>query len=649
VNYSTDRHRVGRAIADITGELAGAGLPGNGAADSQSAGIRIRLRSRAFVFADPITDRRVLLIVNDLPVTGSGLSREVLRRLATRFDGAYNAANVLMTATHTHCGPGGSAPNEATDGITPGTFAAIVDGIVEAVERAHEDVAPATLRLAHGELRSATVNRSRAAFDRNPEADRKFFPDAIDPQTTLLRIDREDQPVGAINWFAAHHAPATGSSALISSAAKGYAAYHWERVVEGVDYLADPDPDFVAAFAQTNAGDMHSVPDDSGDDAQAARILGARQYEAAAALAQAYMPRMAGDIDFRTTRVDLSATTASAEFTGDGSEHLTGPAAVGPAAFTGAGFAGAVRWKIFHEGRNPFWDWLSQQVLYRFAPKLRDAHAPKTIVATGGLFTRIAPLVPNIVPVQLIRIGELYLLGIPGEVSIAAGLRLRRTVAAIVEAGLPNVLVVGYANAHVHYITTPEEYDEQRLEGASTVFGRWELPALQQTAAELAAAMHEDRTAAPGPAAPVPPGQPDAPQQQRTVKTTPPPDFPPGGRQFGDALTEPAPAYRAGEQVLVEFAGAHPNNDPHRGGTYLMVQRHDAGRWHTIADDADWTTTFTWSRGAASSSRVAIAWNTAADTPPGTYRIRYFGSAKKHTGQPAPFTGTTTEFQIHGA
>ncbi|MBU3066721.1 neutral/alkaline ceramidase [Nocardia sp. NEAU-G5] len=646
MNYSTDRHRVGRAIADITGEPSGAGLPGTGALDSTSAGVRIRLRSRAFVFADPITDRRVLLIVNDLSLTGSGLSREVLRRLATRFDGAYTEANVLITATHTHCGPGGAARHRSTDGITPSTFAAIVDGIVEAVEQAHEDVAPATLRLSRGELRTATVNRSRAAFDRNPQEDRDFFPEAIDPQTTLLRIDRGEQPVGAINWFAAHPAQATGPSTLIGSGANGYAAYHWERVVEGVDYLADPDPDFVAAFAQTNAADMYPVSDTPADEFDAARVQGARQYEAAAALADAYMPRMAGDIDFRHVYIDLSAATAAAEFTGDGHEHPTGPPALGAAAFTGGSFRGAMGWASFQEDRNPFWDWISRNVRYRFSQKLGDAHAPKTIAAAGKMFARYAPFVPNVVPVQLIRIGELYLLGIPGEVTITAGLRLRRTVAAVVGAEVGNVLVVGYANGHAQYFTTPEEYDAQRLEGASTVFGRWQLPVVAQAAAQLATAMHKGESVPPGAAAPAAPA--DPPEQPTTAKTTPPPDFPPAGHQFGDVITQPAAAYRPGEPVLVEFAGAHPNNDSHRGGTYLMVQRQDAGRWRIVADDGDWATTFAWSRGAASSSTVTIRWDSPSDAEPGTYRIRYFGNARSHLGKPTSFAGTSAEFRIQG-
>lgn len=34
------------------------------------------------------------------------------------------------------------------------------------------------------------------------------------------------------------------------------------------------------------------------------------------------------------------------------------------------------------------------------------------------------------------------------------------------------VVIAGPANTYAHYVTTPEEYDVQRYEGASTLFGR---------------------------------------------------------------------------------------------------------------------------------------------------------------------------------
>ncbi|MEU1980851.1 neutral/alkaline ceramidase [Nocardia sp. NPDC019395] len=648
-NPSPDRHLVGRAIADITGEAAEVGMLGYGKADQKTTGIHLRLRSRAFVFADPLVDRRVLLVVNELPLIFSSITQEVLRRLAQRFGDTYTESNVMLTATHTHCGPGGYSHHRLYNGSTgfrPETFAAIVDGIIEAVERAHEDLAPATLRLAHGELRDASVNRSRAAFDRNPREEKDFFPDAVDPQTTLLRIDRDGEPIGAVNWFATHCTSMSNRNTLISGDNKGYAAYHWEHVVEGVNYLADPDPDFVAAFAQTNAGDMSPNLDGrpgagpTGDEFENTRILGMRQYEVAAKLAAGYMPRMAGSIDYRSVHVDLSAVTVSAEFTGDEREHRTGRPAGGAAAFAGAGYDGPTHWKSFREGRNPGWDLLSR-LAYRFAPSLRDAQAPKSIVVPGGLVNRIGPYVQEIVPVQLIQIGELYLLGVPGEVTITAGLRLRRTVAAVLGAEPANVLIAGYSNAYIHYVTTPEEYDEQRYEGASTLFGRWELPALQQIAAQLATAMRDGTTVPSATKAP------DLSGSQRPAKATPPLDFPPVGHDFGDVLDEPAPAYRAGEQVKVDFAGAHPNHDLHRGSTYLMVQRRDEDRWRTIADDSDWTTTFRWSRGPASSSRITIVWRSPADATPGSYRIRYFGDAVPTGSDRVPIAGTSPEFRIH--
>ncbi len=649
-NYSTDRHRVGRAIADITGEVVGAALLTDGPADRKTTGMHTRLRARAFIFADPITDRRVLLIIAELPVIIPGLTREVLRRLNARFGDTYTASNVMLTATGASSAPIGYARRglrgSADTGLAPATFSAIVDGIAEAVERAEEDLAPATLRRIHGELRQAGVNRSRPAFDRNPQADKEFFPDAIDPQTTLLRIDRDGEPVGAVNWFAVHNTSLTNANTLVSSDSKGYAAYHWERVVEDVDYLADPDPHFVAAFAQTNSGDIspnlngapgHGPTDDPVENT---RILGTRQYEAAAKLAAGYVARMAGDIDHRMMYVDLSDAAVSAEFTGDSAEHRTGKPAVGASALAGAGFDGPTHWRTFREDHNPGWERLSRLV-YRFTPALRAAHAPKAIVTTSSLLPRIAPFAQNVVPVQLVRIGELYVLGIPGEVTITAGLRLRRTVATILEAEVADVLIAGCSNAYIHYVTTPEEYDAQRYEGASTLFGRWQLPALQQVAARLATAMHTGEPAPSDVSIPEPPELP-------TAKTTPTPDFPPGGKNFGDVIVQPESSYRAGDRVSVEFSGAHPANDLHRGGTHLMVQQRAGERWRTIADDGDWATTFTWSRGPASTSVITITWDSPADVPAGTYRIRYFGTSAKFGGERTPFAGTSSEFHIHG-
>ncbi|MFI0980483.1 neutral/alkaline non-lysosomal ceramidase N-terminal domain-containing protein [Streptomyces sp. NPDC021093] len=629
-------HLAGRGIADITGEAAECGMLGYGKAGQRTTGIHTRLRARAFAFAEGTADadRRLMVVVCDLPLVSGGLVQEAVRRLPA----GWTESNVMITATHTHCGPGGyfhhSLYNSNTGGFRPKTYAAIVDGITEAALAALADLAPAELSLAHGELHGTSANRSRRAFDRNPEHDRAYFPEAVDPHTTLLRIARDGELAGAVHWFPVHNTSMTNTNTLISSDNKGYAAYKWERLDHGADYLTPGRPAPVTAFAQTNAGDMSpnlNLRPGSGpteDEYENTRIAGTRQQESATGLLAAATP-LTGPLDHRITHLDLSGTEVGPEFTGDGRAHRTGAPVGGAAALAGAwadgkGFAG------FREGRNPVWDALSQRVIYALSPALRDAHSPKALVLPAGPLNRLRPMVQERVPVQLLRIGRLYLIGIPGEVTIVAGLRLRRTVAGIVGADLKEVLVAGYSNGYFHYVTTPEEYDAQEYEGGSTLFGRWQLPALCQTAAALATALRDGR--------PVPRGTPEPLPRARPNRRTPAPDEPHPGRAYGDVLS----FAHIGGHVTASFVAAHPNNDLRRGDTYLAVERGDGGAWTRVADDGDWSTTFRWARTGRTTSTATVTWTVPDGTAPGPYRLRYFGNSTDR----GAFTGTTEVFDV---
>lgn len=620
---------AGRGIADITGEIAECGMLGYGMKHQQSAGLHLRLRARAFAFAAADQGeggQRLLLVVCDLPLMFGTVVQDVLPRLPP----GYDEARVMITATHTHCGPGGyglhALYNSNTGGFRPRTHAAVVDGIVEAATLAHHDLAPAVFTLGNGELHDASRNRSRRAFDRNPAGDREFFPAAIDPQVTVLRIVRDGRTVGVITWFATHGTSMTNRNRLVSGDNKGYAAYHWERLVAGVDYLDDPG--FVAAFPQTNAGDMSPNLNGSpgsgptGDEFANTRIIGTRQYEAAAGIGG--VP-VSGPVDARLCHVDLGSITVHPEFTGDGRPHRTSPPQAGASAWAGA-WADGPAFKGFKPGRNPFWDTISRCLIYPLAPGLKDAQAPKALTMPGNLISRFRPLVARHGPVQLLRIGPLYLLGVPGEVTIVAGLRLRRTVAGITGAPLRNVLCAGYSNGYLHYTTTPEEYGAQEYEGGSTLFGRWQLPALCQVAAELSTAMRDGK--------PVPRGTPEPRPARHTSKHAIPADEPSPGRSFGEVLS----VSRDGPLVTATFAAAHPGNDLRRGGTYLEVERLDGSRWRRVADDGDWSTRLRWTRIAGATSAVTIAWEAVG---PGTYRLRYHGNSAA-----GPFTGVTEPIEL---
>ena len=108
----------------------------------------------------------------------------------------------------------------------------------------------------------------------------------------------------------------------------------------------------------------------------------------------------------------------------------------------------------------------------------------------------------------------------------------------------------------------------------------------------------------------------------------------------------PDPSYRPDTTVRVVFAGAYPNNVVRRGGTYLEVQRQDGDQWRTVADDGDWSTTFTWTRTEPDQSMVTVTWTVPARTPAGTYRFRYHGDANGLHDTVAAFTGTSRPFQF---
>ena len=64
------------------------------------------------------------------------------------------------------------------------------------------------------------------------------------------------------------------------------------------------------------------------------------------------------------------------------------------------------------------------------------------------------------------------MLSVPGEMTVELGRRTRAAaLAAMAGSGLRRVVVAGYANEYMSYLTTPEEYEAQHYEGGTTVYG----------------------------------------------------------------------------------------------------------------------------------------------------------------------------------
>lgn len=642
---------VGVGMSDITGEAAEVGMMGYAVLGQKTAGIHQRLRARAFIVEDATTHQSVLIVITDTGLVTQAIHQAVLQRLAklyvTPHGPLYDERNVLISATHTHAGPGGYSHyalyNITILGFQPKTFNAIVDGIVEAIVRAHQRKAPGDILLNQGELTNASRNRSATAFRLNPAADRAAFPQEIDPLMSVLTFRQNGRPIGALSLFPTHGTSMTNRNTLISGDNKGYAAYHWEHDEAGVRYLRDKTP-FVAAFAQTNPGDMSpnlNLKPGSGpteDEFENTRLIGLRQADKAMALSNQSKQSLQGPVDHRMRYVDMSQVQVSGAYTPDGQLHHTCPAALGSTFAAGSEEDGPGP-GIAKEGQsNPFLKAVGG-LLFWPSETLRQCHGVKEVVIPVGEM-KPYPWAPEVLPLQVLRIGQLYLATLPGEPTIMSGWRIRRTLAHTLGVDIKQVLVVGYSNAYTEYITTPEEYSAQDYEGGSTLFGPYTLPAYQQELDRLAHDMVS--------------GQPsnnilhprDLSAHQLNFQPGVLMDLPALGKQFGQVLQDATSHYRRGDTVRVRFQSGHPKNNLRRKGTFLEVQRLVDGQWRMVADDGDWATRYHWVRTFGAESAAEISWAIPTDTPPGSYRIVHHGDAKSLAGTITPFSGTSRVFQV---
>jgi neutral ceramidase len=140
-------------------------------------------------------------------------------------------------------------------------------------------------------------------------------------------------------------------------------------------------------------------------------------------------------------------------------------------------------------------------------PSLADVngHAPKPImfplgwarlVREDGSASVPCPLVPHVLPLQLIKLGPLAIAGIPAEFTTVAGRRLKNDLNAAL--GTRFCALAGYANGYAGYVTTPEEYTAQHYEGASTLYGPGTLAAYLQEFGRMAAAINGGSALNPG-------------------------------------------------------------------------------------------------------------------------------------------------------
>ena len=519
--------RVGAGRAEIAVPGRNYGMLGYGQFKHRVLGQSTPLYSRAFCFDGD--DGPLYFAQAEICMMFPEIKRAVVERTQARIGaGQITSTRLMLSSQHTHCGPGGYSHypfyNFSVPGFRADVFDAIVVSISDALIGAWNWRRPATLQFAVDRFPDdvdVAFNRSLAAYNRNPST--PSYGDhqthlAIDRRMWLLRVSERSSgtTIGQINWFGVHPTSISSRVSLLSYDNKGYAADFLERRMG---------PSTVAIFAQHFAGDVSPNAQGSThpdwprgkfrDEIASAEYNGRLQCDQAWKMMQAMGPGDTLDasaLDCALLTRDFSAVEVDPDFAGGRSGEHTTPPCHGLAFYQGSPVDGpGTREPVVSLMR--FLAWLSRRRALRAAAResaealqkkqaMYAAQSPKIVVTEtaqglllgmrdrqrlpGALDPLLAemqrqdkrgaldeqPWVPVVLPLQFMRIGELAIIGFPGEITTVAGQELQAmSLQELAPIGVRKVVIASYANSYFGYCTTWHEYQQQQYEGGHTTFG----------------------------------------------------------------------------------------------------------------------------------------------------------------------------------
>ena len=336
----------------------------------------------------------------------------------------------------------------------------------------------------------------------------------------------------------------------------------------------------------------------------------------------------------------------------DGTKAQTCPAALGYSFAAGTSdWPGAFDFTQGDSGEpnaNPIWKVVSG-FLKEPSQQQKDCQYPKPILLDVGEIDEPYAWTPDIVDIQMLRVGQLVIIVSPSEATTMAGRRWKAAVAKEAATFLgstdPIVVLGGPANSYSHYCATPEEYGIQRYEGASTLFGQHELDAYINLTVSNMNYLHPDNTDSPDQGTLPPDNRANSLSFISPVVL----DGSPSGSSFGAVLHQPSDTYALGAVVNVTFQAANPRNNLRQEKTFAAIEQQGSdGSWTQVKDDSDWFLVYTWRRTNTISgySEVDITWETIGNAVAGTYRVKYYGDSKPLIGSIKAFVGTSNSFKL---
>ena len=667
------------------------------------SGVRQRIYSRAFIIGDTSNpDDRFIYMILDTQSGDTAIRHGILQGLQNLGPdyAMYGESNVAVVGTHQHSGPAAwlnyLLPQITSKGFDMQSYQAIVDGALLSIQRAHESLDNGTLSVGTADIEDANISRSLWAYLQNPAAQRAQYTDSVDKTMTLLKFTRssDGQDIGVLSWFAVHGTSMLGNNSIVTGDNKGVAAYLFERAMNTTN------PGFVAGFSQANVGDTSPNVDGAYCEygAQAGQQcdfetslcdgtsepchgrgpywglndygtkscfeIGTRQFQGAQGIyndTDSMTPITGGAIKSLHSYVDFTNYTFPLA---NGSIARTCPAALGYSFAAGTTDGpGSFDFKQNNSGTpdaSPVWAVVSG-LLKEPSPEQRACQAPKPILLDVGQQDIPYAWSPNIVDIQMFRVGQFIIIISPGEATTMSGRRWREAIANASTTALPDltsedatqtpIVVLGApANSYTHYIATEYEYQVQRYEGASTLYGPNTLNAYINVTSTFLPYLAADSTSQP-PAGPMPPINTNNSLDFITGVVVDNPSF---LKSFGDVTSDVNSSYSPGAVANATFVGANPRNNLRLEGTYAAVEMASSSSssssdWTTVLTDQDWELVYEWTRTneLLGTSQVTISWEIpSAGVAPAAYRLRYYGDSKALDGTITPFTGVSGTFTV---
>jgi neutral ceramidase len=450
-----------------------------------------RLAARVLVLDDG-QGERVALIAADLHAGSRYVSEKLAARTASL---GLHIGRLFLAGTHTHSGPGGFYGAPFYDSFAqaePGVDARWVDYLVEQLERgvreACQRLRPA--RVGHGLARQWGYSRNRsleAARNNFPalnnaafrqEAEALGYPDgtppavpselpleqvSVDPRVQVLWADEAappHRPIGAFATFGVHAALLSLTHSLGSPDLFGVAASHAEHLMRA----AEPGSEPVLGLAAGAIGDTDPVvPGLSLEALKRERHGRTRNLELTTRVGHALgrcLFEACGEARARAeTSVRLSVHFDEPwirDATLSDGTKLPPEAEVGIPTLGGSEMGGGFP-LLFCEGT-------------RGKQHRSDPQSPKeTPGLLEDLLHELLEHQPPTLPLRLLKVGGVWLMGLPGEPTSWLSHRLGRELR---QQGAREVMVAGVCGDYMGYLTTEREYERQHYEGSSTLWGR---------------------------------------------------------------------------------------------------------------------------------------------------------------------------------